>query len=96
MKSLLLMLASSGLVFVVGCSNGEAQEDDDGAAPVHIYTCKYNEGKGPTDLDKVVARWNAWADEREIGIVVGICGICYAVCCKIPTILLGSPGLSSG
>ena len=27
---------------------------------------KYNEGKGPGDLDKIIARWNAWADKSGI------------------------------
>ena len=60
------MLATGSLVFAAGCSNGEAQDDDDdnGAVPVEIYTCNYAEGMGPDDLDAVIAKWNAWADER--------------------------------
>jgi hypothetical protein len=30
---------------------------------VEIYSCNYNKGKGQKDLDKVVAKWNDWADE---------------------------------
>ncbi len=33
--------------------------------PVEAYTCKYNDGKGPADLDKVIAAWNEWMDEED-------------------------------
>jgi hypothetical protein len=32
---------------------------------VEIYMCNYNKGKGPKDLDRVVDKWNAWADESN-------------------------------
>jgi len=42
---------------------------DDGAStmavmPVETFTCDYNDGKGPADLDKATAAWNRWMDER--------------------------------
>jgi len=67
MKKTMLTLAAGGLILATGFSNLFAQDDDDdGAVPVELYTCKYAEGKGPSDLDAVVADWNAWADEREM------------------------------
>jgi len=33
--------------------------------PVEIFTCDYLEGKGPADLDAVIARWNEWMDEHD-------------------------------
>lgn len=67
MKKTLLMLASSGLVLVLGTGNLLAQEEEDsGAAAVEIYACKYQEGMGPADLDKVTAKWNKWADDHEL------------------------------
>ena len=68
MKKILIALATGSLVIAAGCSNGVAQDDDeeDGAIPVEIYACNYNEGMGPTDLDAVTAKWNAWADERGL------------------------------
>lgn len=59
------MLATGSLVLAAGCNNGVAQdEEDQGAAPVDVYTCNYNEGMGPADLDAVIAKWNDWADGR--------------------------------
>jgi hypothetical protein len=61
------MLVSSSLVLAAGFSIADEHEGDgDGPAPVELYTCKYAEGKGPADLDAVVAKWNAWADGREV------------------------------
>lgn len=69
MRKILLTLVTGGLILVTGFSNLVAQEEEDegsGAVPVELYTCKYNEGKGPADLDKVIANWNKWADERQL------------------------------
>lgn len=65
MKRFLLTLVSGGLVFAAGLNTAVAQ-DNDSAAAVEIYTCKYAEGKGPADLDKVVAKWNKWADGQGV------------------------------
>ena len=43
----------------------EHEQEGPGIYPVEAYTCKYNEGKGPADLDKVVADWNQWMDEQD-------------------------------
>lgn len=66
MKRVLITLVTSGFVLVAGSSNVVAQEDDDdgGAVPVEVYTCSYNEGMGPADLDAVIAKWNDWADNQ--------------------------------
>ncbi len=65
MNRILITLATGSLVFATGCNNGVAEdEEDQGAIPVEVYSCKYNDGMGPADLDAVVAKWNAWADER--------------------------------
>ena len=65
MKRVLITLATGSFVLLVGLNNAVAQDDDDdGAIPVEIYACKYNDGMGPADLDTAVAKWNAWADDR--------------------------------
>lgn len=33
--------------------------------PVETWTCNYLDGKGPADLDAVIARWSAWMDEHD-------------------------------
>ena len=34
--------------------------------PVELFTCTYNDQKGPGDLDQVVDKWNAWADKEGL------------------------------
>ncbi len=64
MNKLLLTLVTGGLVFTAGLNTAVAQDDDDSAAAVEVYTCSYADGKGTADLDKVVAKWNKWADDQ--------------------------------
>ena len=64
MKKILLKLLTGGLVFAVGINTASAQDDDDSTSPLEIYTCSYADGKGAADLDKVVAKWNKWADDQ--------------------------------
>jgi len=70
MKKFLTVLISGGLFFSVGISvadqhEGEAEEANV-ASPLEMFTCKYNEGKGPSDLDAATKKWNAWADKKGI------------------------------
>jgi len=47
-----------------------AQEEADAppyVTPVDTFTCNYNDGKGPDDLKKAVANWNAWMMWRVLG-----------------------------
>lgn len=32
-------------------------------APIEIFACDFNKGKGRADLDKVIVSWNKWMDE---------------------------------
>jgi hypothetical protein len=66
MYRLLLTLLSGGLVFAGGLNTAVAQDDDAGAAAVEIYTCSYVDGKDAADLDKVIAKWNKWADGQGL------------------------------
>jgi hypothetical protein len=68
MKKFLITLASGGFILAAGLNTAVAQDDDDddGAAAVEVYTCNYADGKGPADLDKVVANWNKWADDQGV------------------------------
>jgi len=66
MNRFLLTLVTGGLVFAGGLNTAVAQDDDDGAAAVEIYTCSYADGKGAADLDKVIAKWNKWADDQGL------------------------------
>lgn len=35
--------------------------------PVETYTCQYNKGQGPADLEKVIAGWNVYMDQQGAG-----------------------------
>lgn len=70
MKKMLIMLAVGGLVCLAGAGNALADSHVEGelkpASPLEMFACTYNEGKGPADLDKAVAAWNAWADKHDL------------------------------
>jgi len=66
-KTLLLALAST---FLVGASFSAAfAEDEDEAQkfpPLEAFTCSYNDGKGPADLEAAIDQWNAYMDEGDV------------------------------
>ena len=33
-------------------------------APVEVFTCSYNKGQDYDDLQRVIDRWNKWADKN--------------------------------
>ena len=70
MKRLLTGLVSCSLMLSSGIGiadehEGEADEANV-ATPVEMFACKYNEGKGPADLDAATRKWNAWADKNGV------------------------------
>ncbi|CAN0500916.1 unnamed protein product, partial [Discosporangium mesarthrocarpum] len=67
MKKLCTVLVSTSLLSsaaVVFADNHE--EEANVASAVEIFTCTYNEGMGPKDLDAASAKFNKWADKRGI------------------------------
>ena len=42
-----------------------AQRDPNKGGPVEFYACQWQDGKDMKDLDKVVAKFNKWADDRK-------------------------------
>lgn len=66
-KLILAALCGAGIFAVAGGPTLADQHESDspGIVPVELYVCNYNEGQGPGDLDRVVARWNSWMDENE-------------------------------
>ena len=61
MKKSLIAFAISALVAVAGTGTAVSQEAVV-YVPVDIIACKYNEGRGPSDLDAAVEKYNAYAD----------------------------------
>ncbi|MBN7799158.1 hypothetical protein [Parahaliea mediterranea] len=51
-------------LLTVACA-GHAQPGREGAVPVELFACQWQDGKGMEDLLKVSARFNKWADEHD-------------------------------
>jgi hypothetical protein len=66
----ILTTAVSALAFLcVSSGIALAQEEETAApnlVPVETFTCNYNDGKGPADLDTVIAEWNDLMDEKGV------------------------------
>jgi hypothetical protein len=59
----------STLASLLVAAPGLAQVSEDGMGkvlPVELYACSYVEGKGASDLDAVVGRWNEYADDTDM------------------------------
>ncbi|MDH3304918.1 MAG: hypothetical protein OEM50_02405 [Gammaproteobacteria bacterium] len=69
MKNALIMNVFVVLTITLGSAATWAQEESEGPVvyPVETYTCKYNKGQGPAELDKVIAGWNVYMDEQGAG-----------------------------
>ena len=63
--ALALALATACLV-VVGSPAAFAEDEDQGQSfpPLETFTCNYNDGKGPADLEAAVDQWSAYMDEN--------------------------------
>ena len=55
-----------GCLLLAGSVNAVAQDDGMLVIPVELFTCNYNDQKGPGDLDKVITKWNKWADKNGV------------------------------
>ena len=70
MKKVIASLGAACVVSLGGFGNALADSHEEAeaeaAVPVEIYACRYNEGKGPKDVDAATAKWNAWADDRGL------------------------------
>ena len=66
-KKQILMAAAVGTL-TIGAPFAGAQEEESGPVvrPVEIFTCNYNEDKGPEDLDATIKKWNKWADKQDV------------------------------
>ncbi|MCW8925329.1 MAG: hypothetical protein OQJ84_03655 [Xanthomonadales bacterium] len=63
----LISSLTTGLLLLAGSSAVLAEDEVSfKVVPVEMFACSYNEGKGPADLDKATAKWNAWADGQGL------------------------------
>ena len=68
-KFLCLIFAGSALL-LSGLSLADEHEGDKGeanvASPMEMFACRYNDGKGPADLDAATKDFNKWADKQNV------------------------------
>jgi hypothetical protein len=67
MKKKILAALTAALLVLCGWTTAFAQEEDEKppyVTPVDTFTCSYNDGQGPGDLDKAIANWNGWMDDQ--------------------------------
>lgn len=68
MNKTMVFLATGGLILassagtVLADSHGESGLEP--PTPLELFSCRYNEGMGPEDLNKAADGWNAWADKN--------------------------------
>lgn len=67
MKKILVTAFSAVSMFVSAAVLAEDAPELPSFSPVETYTCSYNEGMGPDDLDEATAAWNEWMDENDQG-----------------------------
>lgn len=67
MKIMINLMTSVGVIVFAWCNQAVAQDEEQAPqlVPSETYACNYLEGKDRSDLDKVIARWNKWADEHN-------------------------------
>ncbi len=68
MKNNLIVKVSAAVTVALGFAATWAQEESEAPAifPVETYTCTFNNGQGPADLEKVIDGWNAYMDEQGV------------------------------
>ncbi len=66
MKKTLIVSVITGLLLLAGSGAALSQDNSFKVIPVELYACTYNDGKNSGDLDKVVKKWNKWADDRGV------------------------------
>jgi len=66
MKKTLFFCFMTSLVLLSGTGAVIAQDKPMLVIPVELFACTYNDGQGPDDLDKVIKKWNAWADKTGV------------------------------
>jgi len=67
MRKTITTVVSASLFLFVGLGTAIAEDeesDEPKARPVETWTCDYIDGKGPADLDAVIAEWNNWMDDN--------------------------------
>jgi hypothetical protein len=61
-----VLVATIAVAIGLGSPAVFAQDDEERSfTPLETFTCNYNDGKGPADLEVVIDGWNAYMDEND-------------------------------
>ncbi len=69
MSRSIALAAGSVLVFVTGMSGAQEQdrfELPSKVVPAEVYTCSFNDGQGPDDLQDAIDGWTGYMNENEV------------------------------
>ena len=69
MKKTLTTIASALVFLCAGSGVALAQDEETEElnwVPVETFACDFIDGKGPADLDEVIAEWNDWWDDKGL------------------------------
>ncbi len=67
MKKIISIACGAMLACTAGLAIADGHEGASVAyPPMETFTCSYNEGKGPADMDAATAAWNEYMDERGV------------------------------
>jgi len=67
MKKIIVTALSAVGLLASGVVVADSHSELPDFAPIETYTCNYNEGMGPEDLDEAAAGWNKWMDDEGQG-----------------------------
>ena len=68
MKKALSVKVSTVVTLTLGFTTtwGQEESQEPNIFPVETYTCTYNDGQSPADLDKVIEDWNDYMDGQGV------------------------------
>ncbi len=67
MKKISCIAAGAMLTAISGIAVADGHEGASLAyPPMEAFTCNYNEGMGPADLDAATDAWNEWMDDEDV------------------------------
>lgn len=68
MRKILITGVSGLMVLFIGFGGAQAQEEaeEPNLVPVETFTCDFNDGKGMSDLQKVIDEWNDFLDKKGV------------------------------
>ncbi|MDH3746679.1 MAG: hypothetical protein OER97_00620 [Gammaproteobacteria bacterium] len=66
MKTFLIAVLSATVALVSGIAFAQEEAEGPRFYPVETFTCNYNEGKGPADMEKAIDAWSKFLNKKEV------------------------------